>query len=122
MRPITAVLLATIWIGCAAGGSGDDSPPTEPCEGLRCRVTDCAALGRPETRITGTVLAPNGTLPLEGVTVYVPDRDPGPLADGARCARCASQVPGDPIVQTISDEMGRFTLAGAPSGEDIPVV
>jgi hypothetical protein len=121
-----ALLVVTLWIGCATSTIEDevDEPPPPPprCEELRCRVTDCAKQGRPETTISGAVLAPNGTLPLHGISVYVPNRDPGPLPDGAQCTRCVSQLPGDPIVLAVSDEMGRFTLAGAPDGEDVPVV
>src|SRR5687767_11667605 len=119
MRPILALYLVTLWLGCGTtttgGDDGDDSPPLpEPCEGLRCNVTDCAAAGKPATSISGTVYAPNGTLPLHGITVYVPNRDPGPFTDGAQCMRCVNNLPGDPIVQTFSDEAGRFTLSGVP--------
>ena len=126
MRSI-ALFLAMLWIGCGSPKGGDDggdaAPPTpDACEGLRCQVADCAKQGRPETTLSGTVLAPNGTLPLYGVTVYVPNLDPGPFVEGAQCTRCVNQLPGDPIVQTTSDESGRFTLAGVPAGADIPLV
>jgi hypothetical protein len=115
MRSILALLLVTLSIGCA-----DDTPPA--CEGLRCQVVDCAKTGRPETSISGTAFAPNGTLPLFGVTAYVPNGDPGALPDGAQCSRCTDPLPGDPIAQTLSDPAGKFTLTGVPSGENIPLV
>ena len=42
----------------------------------------------PPTTITGTVFAPNGTLPLYGVKVYVPEPPiRAPLPDGAQCTQ-----------------------------------
>ena len=127
MRPTLALLLVTLWIGCGPsdrgnGGAADAPPMVDACEGLRCRVKDCGAQGRPATSISGTVFAPNGTLPLFGVTVYVPNTDPGFFTDGAQCARCTNNLPGDPIVHTLSDPAGKFTLSGVPSGVDVPVV
>lgn len=92
------------------------------CVGLGCSVTACAASGKMPTTITGTVFAPNGTLPLFGVDVYVPGVDPGSFPAGVQCTRCADGLPGNPIVQTTTDEMGNFTLAGIPDGPDIPVI
>jgi hypothetical protein len=76
----------------------------------------------PATTITGTVFAPNGTLPLYGISVYVPNSDPGPFQPGVQCSTCAGGLPGNPIAQTITDEAGTFTLTSVPDGADIPVV
>jgi hypothetical protein len=92
------------------------------CTGLECQVVDCVGMSMPDTTISGTVFAPNGTLPLYGVTVYVPNSDPGPLPDGAQCSRCGDMLPGNPIVQTTTDEAGHFTLTGVPAGANIPIV
>lgn len=128
MRSIPVLLFVTLWIGCSpanrAHDMNADDAPTGPdaCEGLRCKVTDCAASGRPETSVSGTVFAPNGTLPLFGVTVYVPNTDPGFFTDGVKCTRCENMLPGDPITQTLSDTSGKFTLTGVPTGENIPLI
>jgi hypothetical protein len=113
---MAAVLCAALWMGCG-GDSGSGT-----CEGLRCSVVECAKTGRPETSISGTVFAPNGTLPLFGVTVYVPNAPPDPFTDGAQCSRCEAKASGDPIAQVLSDASGRFTVTGVPSGEAIPLV
>ncbi|HSK05093.1 MAG TPA: hypothetical protein VK932_27780 [Kofleriaceae bacterium] len=128
MRSIVTVCVVVLLIGCGdragKGGpdAGSDGTPPEPCEGLRCQVTDCAKQGRPATTLSGTVFAPNGTMPLHGINVYVPNRDPGPLTEGAQCTRCVSQLPGEPIALAVTDEEGKFTLPHVPDGGDIPLV
>jgi hypothetical protein len=92
------------------------------CTGLECDVTDCASKGMAPTTLTGTVLAPNGKLPLFGVDVYVPNADPGPVMAGVQCGSCADGLPGDPIVHVQTDETGAFTLQGVPDGDNIPLV
>jgi hypothetical protein len=105
------------------GGDGNDAAvPGDACVGLQCNVADCRAMGKPLTSVSGTVFAPNGTLPLYGINVYVPATDPGPFPDGAQCARCSDSLPGNPVVQTISDPNGHFDLLGIPSGDNVPVV
>ena len=122
-----ALLITGVLVGCGHKSGGDEGtdaggPPTDACVGLQCNVVNCTPLNKPATSISGTVYAPNGTLPLYGVNVYIPNTDPGPLPDGAQCARCSDDLPGDPIVQTVTDESGHFFLGGIPSGDNIPVV
>jgi hypothetical protein len=105
-------------------GTDVDAGVTDPdaCVGLRCQVVNCAAQSAPPTTLSGTVYAPNGTLPLYGAIVYVPNADPGPLPMGLSCDQCGAPLAGDPIVQTKTDVAGRFTLTDLPAGSDIPVV
>jgi hypothetical protein len=127
MRRLAAVLLALSWSGCGPSSRDDnnnngevDAPDVVPCVGLECQVVDCAKDGLPATSISGTVFAPNGTLALYGATVYVPRIDPGPFPDGVECAKCTNDaLPGEPIVQVLSDEAGRFTLSGVPAGNGV---
>jgi hypothetical protein len=92
------------------------------CSGIGCNVVDCSKQGMPNTTISGTVFAPNGTLPLSGINVYVPTTAVHPLPDGATCNRCGDALPGTPISPATTDSAGHFTLTGVPSGKDIPIV
>ncbi|MBK9029905.1 MAG: carboxypeptidase regulatory-like domain-containing protein [Myxococcales bacterium] len=92
------------------------------CVGLGCDIVDCGALGMPPTTISGRVFAPNGTLPLYGVNVYVPNAALPPTTDGAVCDRCNDNLPGSPVVQIATDENGDFTLTDVPVGTNIPLV
>jgi hypothetical protein len=117
---------------CTAGGSecGDGYRCTpngrcvgeDECVGLECNIVKCSAQGKPSTTITGTVFAPNGTLPLYGINVYVANTPLGPPVDGAVCDRCNDALPGYPLSLTKTDENGKFKLVDVPSGQNIPVV
>ncbi|MCX5747221.1 MAG: carboxypeptidase regulatory-like domain-containing protein [Proteobacteria bacterium] len=103
---------------------GIDAPPEkmDACSGLECRRVDCAAMGMPPTSISGTVYAPNETLALYGVNVYVPNLAPGPFLPGVKCDQCDPNLPGEPIVRAISDEAGAFKLDNVPVGTEVPLV
>ncbi len=105
--------------GGGGGGSADAGPDAPTCEGLACKQVTCPGTGT--TSISGTVYAPNGTLPIYNATVYVPLHAVGPITTGVSCDRCA-QLSGDPLVRTTTDEQGRFTLTNMPATTDVPVV
>jgi hypothetical protein len=92
------------------------------CVGLECNIVKCDAMGMSPTTITGTVFAPNGTLPLYGVNVYVPNAALPPMVDGAVCDRCTDTLPGYPLSRVQTDETGKFTLTDVPAGTDVPIV
>ena len=92
------------------------------CVGLQCNITNCASMSKPSTTITGTVFAPNGTMPLYGVNVYISNSPPGPFLSGSHCSTCADDLPADVITSTLTDEAGKFTLPDIPDGDNIPVV
>src|SRR5688572_14415131 len=88
MHRIYSVCFVITLAACGSnkGGGGDDGDGgnmgVDACVGLECQVVNCAAMGQPPTTLVGTVFAPNGTLPLNGVSVYVP-REPLPaITDG----------------------------------------
>lgn len=107
---------------------GDSSSPDAPivedasdagCTGLRCNRVKCSA---GTTSISGTVYMPNGSTPLYGAWVYIPNGTVAPLPTGAVCAQCGMPVSGDPLAAALSDVNGKFTLNDVPVGTDVPVV
>jgi hypothetical protein len=74
------------------------------------------------TRVSGTVTAPSGTLPLYNAMVYVPSKPLDPLPEGASCDTCEGIVSGDPVASALSDESGRFVMDDVPAGSDVPLV
>ena len=123
-----SILVATVMTlgACNHHGGGEGSPDAEvapdACEGLGCSIVDCSAKSLPSTTVSGTVFAPNGTLPLYGVTVYVPAGDPGPLPAGVQCGNCANNLQGGSYTQAITDEAGHFTLFDVPATTSVPLV
>lgn len=101
--------------------AGTDIPP-DACDGLRCSIVNCRSKSLPSTTVSGTVFAPNGTLPLYGVTVYVPASDPGPLPAGVQCNHCADTLPPGSIARAITDETGHFKLLDVPATTNVPIV
>jgi hypothetical protein len=126
MRGIPLLGLALFAVACGGNNDGDgDGGPQGPdaCVGIECNVVNCGAMGMPPTSIVGTVFAPNGTLPLNGVQVYVPrDLPLPPFAEGATCDRCSPDLPGSPVVAAVSDAQGNFRLDNVPAGADVPLV
>lgn len=94
----------------------------EACVGLECDIVDCARMSMPPTTISGTVYAPNGTLPLYGIDVYVPNSPLPVISDSVVCDRCEDTLPGFPLSRIQTDENGHFTMTNVPSGANVPVV
>src|SRR5690349_8936560 len=98
---VSLLALSALSTACRHTDPGDDPdagpPPDGACEGLACKIANCGSKGLASTSVSGTVYAPNGTLPLYGVSVYVPVSDPGPMADGVTCGNCAASLPGGVI-------------------------
>jgi hypothetical protein len=115
-----AVLACDGDIGNGNNNSHPPGGPPDACVGIGCMQMACT--GGATTSVSGTVYAPNGTLPLYGVNVYVPLNDPPPFTDGVTCDQCSSSLPGYPIVKTVTDEAGHFQLDNVPVVDDLPLV
>src|SRR5688572_32736000 len=104
--PILVLAMGLSVVACGGkGGNGDDDSSPDACVGLECNVVDCAAQGKPPTTLTGTVYAPNGTLPLWGIDVYIPRQPEGPLPDTLQCDRCDDSIAGA-VTQVKTDAQG----------------
>ncbi len=119
----------TIALGLAAcgddggGGGGDGGPidaAVDACVGLQCNQVDCP-VGM-TTSLSGTVYAPNGTLPLYNAIVYVPNAPVDAFLPGATCDQCDETLSGEPIVQTATNTEGKFVLENVPVAADLPLV
>ena len=73
------------------------------------------------TALTGKVFAPNGTLPLYNVSVYIPVEDPPPFPAGVQCTTCNS-LPGNAVTNTVTDAEGKFRLENVPTGTGFPII
>ncbi len=107
---------------CGGGGNagvcGDGTGG--PCENLECMRVTCPNNGK--TTISGTVYAPEGTLPLYNAIVYINNKPVDAFDEGASCERCTDKLSGDPIATALTDTNGRFVLENVPVGSNIPLV
>jgi hypothetical protein len=117
---------------CGGGGPNKCGLGTDagvPCVNFCTSQAACAV--NSQTTVTGTVFAPNGTLPLPGAIIYVPN---GALTypfgvttfsdgvAGGTCDSCAASASGNPLVTTTSAFDGTFTLQNVPAGVAFPIV
>ena len=117
------VLTVMVW-PCLAGA--DAFPDTifansfEPCAGLECAQVSCGDSAT--TSISGIIYAPNGTLPLPNVEVYIPNALVGSLSTGPQYARCDVAPSGHPVIATLSGTDGKFKLSNVPVGTAMTLV
>ena len=124
MRLVLVPVVVALFTGCGSPErrGGDDTGGPDACVGLECRIVNCTQRNMPETTISGTVFAPNGTLALYGVNVYIPLSEPGPLTDGVQCSQCQNGLLGGSVASALSDAAGKFTLTKVPSGVNVPLI
>jgi hypothetical protein len=103
-------------------GPAPDAPalPPQGCINLQCQQVVCPA--GTATTVSGTTFAPNGTLPLYNVMVYVPNAPLTPFTQGVTCDRCGGSAPVRAVASAISDEHGKFRISNVPAGKNIPMV
>jgi hypothetical protein len=70
----------------------------------------------------GAVYDPSGQVPLYNAVVYVPNGQVQPFTQGVTCDRCGSTTSGDPLVTTLTDATGHYTLQNVPAGTSFPLV
>src|SRR5690349_11626775 len=114
-----AILVVSACGGTIVGGDGDGGN-ADACVGLQCFQVSCPGGGT--TTLSGTVYAPNGTLPLYNVNVYIPNSATDPLPVGATCDRCGQPPSGNPVVSAVTDTMGKFVLENVPVVDNLPLV
>lgn len=126
--PSCALALAVasaIALAVACGPSTEAEPAPPPDAGADSAPEGPKGFGAgdaataSDTTLTGTVLAPNGTLPIAGALVYVASAAPGPIPDGAYCDACIDLSRAS---YAVTGADGTFTLRGAPAGERTLVV
>lgn len=129
--------LLLLWLAAPAcggeettgGGGGSSTSGTfSPLPSSDADTPDCVNLCKQQvacvdtaTMLTGVVKDPAGNLPVYNAIVYVPNAPVPAFNEGQSCDRCGT-VPGSPLVATLTDANGRFTLKDVPSGENIPLV
>jgi hypothetical protein len=108
--------------GPKIGGGDNSGEGGGGCQGIGCKVTACSN-GKP-TSLTGQVFDPAGKNPLYNIIVYIPT-DPNaalpPITQGMTCDKCGATAL-NPVVSTLTDENGMFTLKGVPTMKGVPVV
>lgn len=128
MRPSLALVLGVSLVGIAVAcsssersGFGDAPPPVD--EGGAPPPTlggDAANTLTVNVNITGTVYAPNGTLPLSNALVYVTSEPPAAIPDGAYCDQCVKLQEG---TFAVSAPDGKFEIkTDLPKGKVYVVV
>lgn len=123
LRPLGFVALLSAGLPLRA--HADAFPDTirfdgfEAC-GLQCLRPTCPGNGT--TSLSGTIFAPNGTLPLPNVEVYVPNAAVGAFVDGPNAPRCDEAPSGHSLVATLTDANGNFVLKDVPATTGLPVV
>jgi hypothetical protein len=91
----------------------------EAC-GLQCARVLCPGNGT--TSLSGTIYAPEGTLPLPNVEVYIANATVAPLVDGPPAVRCDQAPSGHPLVATLTGSDGKFKLVNVPAGTPMNLV
>jgi hypothetical protein len=130
LRPIAALPLAVLValaLGPGCGGSEEGGGLAgRDAGGGGIVVTDDGggaadldAAREPIGVLLGTVVAPEGTIPISGALVYLTRRTPAPIPSGVYCDKC---VQLDSFAFTYSEPNGTFRLPAFEEGEQFLVV
>ena len=105
-------------IGTNDGGTGF-LPDGRVCDNLECKQVSCPSGGK--TTFSGVVFDPAGKVPVFNAIVYVPNRTPKAITTGASCDTCSGTA-FDPLVSTLTDSKGHFSLENVPVMANMPLV
>ncbi|MDB4947075.1 MAG: Tryptophan synthase alpha chain [Labilithrix sp.] len=119
-----ALSLAALVVACSSSssregfpdnpsGAGDASTPVVPSLGE-------AGVPAVDVNVSGTVYAPNGSLPLSNTLVYMTKDEPGAIPEGAYCDTCVT-LPENTFAYSAPDGTFAFTTT-LPVGDAYLVV
>lgn len=118
--PYNFMRLAAFALVVSASALSAYAQSSTTCTGLCLQQTTCPS-GQ-TTSISGKVYAPNGNDPLPNVTVYVPNATVDPFTAGVSCPVVGAPPSGSPLVGTVTNTDGSFTIGNMPVGANIPLV
>ena len=123
---VLSPLFATL-VGCAASdephdfspppsASGDAGVDADPFNSGDSGPVSANVVGH----LTGTVLAPNGTMPVAGALVYLTGQKPSPEPEHVFCDGCVTLPNGAP--HAIADAKGAFDVGATQTGSQYIVI
>ena len=89
-----ALLIGACSSSSGRGGFDDPAPAPAADAGGGPQLGDNTDHRTVSVSLSGTVLAPNGSLPLSNALVYVTQQSPAPIPEGAYCDECVSLQEG----------------------------
>jgi len=108
---VATVLLAALVVGC-----GDEARDMEAEGGDTDSETEYDG---PAGTMSGTVLAPNGTIPISGALVYISGSSGPEIPDNAYCYECEDMTGKN---WTLTSADGTFHLENVPAGQNNLIV
>jgi hypothetical protein len=124
---LTTTLLCGLLAGCGSSGGRSNfeepAPPAGPLgpgPGGEFAEAGAPAAGDVVGHLSGTVMAPNGTIPIAGAVLYLTDTKPAPAPEQVFCDVCVHLAAGTPYA--LSDDKGAFVLAPTKLGTQFLVL
>jgi hypothetical protein len=113
--PIASLALLAFAPGCGSDSSGLANGPGDAGGGIIAADDGGSTTEGPPPvgALLGTVVAPEGTIPIAGALVYLTKTEPGPSPSGAYCDKCV-QLTSNAF--TYSEPNGTFRLPAYETG------
>ncbi len=119
VHPARLLLLSSsllLALGCVAADRGDGQ--LDP-EGMGMQRPNPNPKPQGLGRLSGKVVAPEGTIPIAGALVYLTNTPPAPIPDGVYCDKCVHLPDGTP--HTTTQVNGQFQLEAGPGSYQLVV-